>query len=111
MQQTRLNQLLSRFSNQSRVFFANPWRKLSFIVIGWLLGFSLPTVLTSSISQGGDWDVSVALVFLSITEIMDRIIYNPKNKGSQKPWWRDLLYSFKLGFVYGLYLDGVILTS
>lgn len=110
MQQTRLNLLLTRFTRQCRNFVANPWRKLSLIFIGWLLGFSLPTVLTSSISQGGQWDVSVALAFLVFTELINRIVYGGNNS-TPKPWWRDILNSFKIGFVYGLYLDGAILTS
>ena len=110
MQQTRLNLLLTRFTNQFRTFAANPWRKLSLILIGWLLGFSLPTVLTSSISQGGEWDTSLALVFLVFTELINKVVYGSSNS-TPKPWWRDILNSFKIGFVYGLYLDAAILTS
>ena len=112
MQQTRLNLLFTRFINQFRNFAANPWRKLSLIIIFCLIGFSLPTILTSSISQGGDWDATVALVFLIFTESLNRLIFGgKKGYNTPKPWWKDLLYSFKIGFVYGLYLDGVILTS
>ena len=110
MQETRLNLLLTKFTNKCRDFVANPWRKLSLVLLGWSVGFSLPTVLTSSISQGGQWDVSVALVFLVFTEIINKIVYGGNNS-TPKPWWRDILYSFKIGFVYGLYLDAAILTS
>ena len=110
MQQTRLNLLLTSFNNQCRKFVANPWRKLSFVIISWIVGFGLPTLLTSSISQGGTWDASVAFVFLIFTEIVNKIVYGT-NESIQKPWWKDILSSFKIGFVYGLYLDATILTS
>ena len=110
MQQTRLNILLSTLINQFRDFITNPWRKLSFIIIGWLLGFALPTALTASISQDGAWDTSVALVFLIFTESISIIIYG-RRKSEPRPWWIDILNSFKIGFIYCLYLDASILTS
>lgn len=110
MQQTRLNLLLIKFNDQCRNFLFNPWRKLSFILIGWFAGFSLPPLLTSSITQGGTWDASLAFVFLIFTEIVNKIVYATK-ESNQKPWWQDILSAFKIGFVYGLYLNAVILTS
>lgn len=110
MQQTRLNLLLTKFNNQCRNFVANPWRKLSFLIISWFAGFSLPNLLTSSITQGGTWDASVALVFLIFTEIVNKIVYS-NNDFETKPWWKDILSSFKIGFVYGLFLSATILTS
>ena len=110
MQQTRLSLLVSQFTNQCRNFVANPWRRLSVIIIGWLLGFCLPTLLTSSLTQEGRWDTSLALIFLVFTELINKIVFSV-NKSSVKPWWSDLLYSFKLGFIYSLFLHASILTS
>ena len=110
MQQTRLNLLLTLGFRQISQFFANPWRKLSLILVSLLLGFFSGSAVTSTVGQAGKWDISVAIAYLIFSEITNMIVYRRRaNQG--RVLWLDVLNAFKIGFVYCLYLEALKLGS
>lgn len=110
MQETRLNLLLNSLINQITSFLNNPWRQLSFIVIGWLSGYMASDLISTTLSQAGKWDTPIALVYLFFTEITSMIVYRD-NQRKNKVNWTDLLNSFKIGFTFSLYLSAMTLAS
>lgn len=109
MQQTRLSLLIDTVIGQFREFLDNPWRKLSLIIIGWFLGFFCSYAISTSVSQAGKWDVPMAIFYILFTELTSIFVYSrPNNK--KKPFL-ELLNSFKLGLVFGLYLAAMIVAS
>lgn len=110
MQETRLNLLIDTFINQIRSFLNNPWRKLSFIVIGWLLGYLMSDLISTSLAQAGKWDAPIATLYLLFTEVTSILVYG-RTKNQNKVIWTDLLNSLKMGFVFGLYLSALTLAT
>jgi len=110
MQETRLNLLLDTLVNQIRSFLNNPWRKLSFIVIGWLSGYMASDLISTSLAQAGRWDVPIATSYLLFTEITSIIVYG-RTQNKNKVAWTYLLNSFKIGLAFGLYLSAMTLAS
>ncbi|QDZ38773.1 DUF565 domain-containing protein [Euhalothece natronophila Z-M001] len=108
MQNTRLNLLLASFSNQAQQFFANPWRRISLLLISLLFGFFMALAISSIAGQRGDLDVVVAAIMLIFTEVVSRVAYrnNRNNSGLI-----DFLNLFKVGLTYGFYLQAFILGS
>ena len=110
MQNTRLNVLLTTVFIEINRFFSNPWRKLSLIILALFIGFFLSTTVSSSLGQTSLWDPSIALVFLIFSEVVNIIAYRGYSRQDQ-PLWINTLNAFKIGFVYGVYLDGIRLNS
>ncbi|AFZ52451.1 DUF565 domain-containing protein [Cyanobacterium aponinum UTEX 3222] len=110
MQETRLNLLIGNFTNQIKSFLNNPWRKLSFVIIGFLSGYITSDLLSTSLAQAGKWDVPMATTYLIFTEITSMIVYGG-SKNRNKIMWADLLNSFKIGLAFGLYLSAMTLAS
>ncbi|MFP4134336.1 MAG: DUF565 domain-containing protein [Halothece sp.] len=108
MQNTRLNLLLASFSNQTRQFFANPWRRISLLFISLLLGSFMAISISSVAGQRGNVDIVVAAIMLIFTEVVSWIYYrrNRNNSG-----FIDFLNVFKVGLTYGFYLQAFILGS
>ncbi len=110
MQETRLNILFNLALNSFRNFFTNPWRKLALIFILLLLGFFSASAISSTVGQAGKWDINIALILLLFTEISSFISYRRRLENGRSVFV-DFLNSFKIGFVYGLYLEALKLNS
>ena len=110
MQQTRLNLLLTLGFSQISQFFANPWRKLSLILVSLLLGFFVGSGVSSTVGQAGKWDISIAGAYLIFSEIINMIVYR-RRANQERVLWLDVLNAFKIGFVYCLYLEALKLGS
>ena len=110
MQQTRLNLLLTLGFRQISQFFANPWRKISLIFLSLLLGFFLASAVSSTYGQEARWDVTVAGVYLFFSEVTNMIVYR-RRANQERLLWHDVLNTFKIGFVYCLYLEALKLGS
>lgn len=112
MQNTRLNLLLSSFSNQARQFFLNPWRKITLLLISLLLGTFTSVAIVTSAGQQGRLDIIVAAVLLIVTELISWFAYRQtsqsNNQGSSVI---EVLNVFKIGVVYSLYIQALVLGS
>ena len=112
MQNTRLNLLLSSFSNQLRQFFLNPWRKITLLLISLLLGIFMSVAIVTSAGQQGRLDIIVAAVLLIVTELISWFAYRQtsqsNNQGSSVI---EVLNVFKIGVVYSLYIQALVLGS
>ncbi|BAQ62816.1 hypothetical protein GM3708_3222 [Geminocystis sp. NIES-3708] len=71
----------------------------------------MANVLTTSSGQSARWDVTIALIFLIFTELSNFLIYRRTNNSTSKSAWLEMLNSFKIGFIYGLYLEALKLGS
>jgi hypothetical protein len=117
MQETRLNILLNLILNNIRRFFANPWRKLSLIFVFLLFGFFMASAIASTTGQAARWDITVAAILLIFTEISSIIAYRRSANKQRSPnsttqsLFIDLLNYFKMGIIYGLFLEAFKLNS
>lgn len=111
MQNTRLNSLLSGLSKQAEQFFANPWRRISLLLISLLFGVFMAFTISSAAGQRGNLDIIVAAIMLTFTEIISWLTYRRSYNNGSKSELIDFLNFFKVGFVYGLYLQALILGS
>jgi hypothetical protein len=112
MQQTRLNTLLFLLAERIGDFFSNPWRRLSLTLICLLFGFFSASAVSTFSGQEAMWDVTVSLLILILSEAISIVVYgsNSKNKKRQSLFWSCLNY-FKLGVIYGLFLEALKLGS
>ncbi len=108
MQNTRLNLLLASFSNQTRQFFANPWRRISLLLISLLFGIFIAIAISSIVGQKGKLDIVVAAIMVIFTEVISWIHYRRNRNTSGIV---EFLNLFKIGLIYGFYLQAFILGS
>ncbi len=116
MQNTRLNNLVDFLWTRLGLWFANPWRRLSMILISFLFGFLVGQALCTTAGTGQEWILSGMLIIF--TEAVNRLIYSgkfPKGKSNQTvdraSWLADVVNSFKIGLVYSMYLEAFKLGS
>lgn len=109
MQNTRLNLLLASFSNQTRQFFANPWRRISLLLISLLLGTFMAVAISSIAGQRGKLDIVVAAIILIFTEVTSWFAYRGNRNNNSGVI--EFLNVFKVGLAYGFYLQALILGS
>lgn len=118
MQNTRLTNLVNTVLFRLALWFTNPWRHLSLVLISLLLGVFLGTAIPTTAGQAANWDVIVAGVLLLFTEITSRVVYGsnlrrtPMAEGSS---WRSLLAetinALKLGLTYSLFVEAFKIGS
>ena len=121
MQNTRLNTLIDRISQQFVQWAENPWRRLSLIIISLLFGNFLASAISTSTGQRTDLDIVISVILLGITEFINWLTYGSglgRRKRSentvilgQRPIWIAILNSLKLGLTYGLFVEAFKLGS
>lgn len=110
MQNTRLNSLLSTISERLRVWFFNPWRRWSILIISWLFGFFLGSAISTTAGQTAEWDVVIAAFLVLLTEVGSRIFYS-RTIQERKALWVEALNILKVGLIYSLFLEAFKLGS
>lgn len=110
MQNTRLNSLVAVVTRQLAVWFFNPWRRLSLLVISLLLGFFLGTAISTTAGQSADWDITAAGILVAWVEVIDRIYYF-RNRQARRPLWVESLNVLKIGLTYSLFIEAFKLGS
>jgi ACR3 family arsenite efflux pump ArsB len=112
MQQTRLNTLLILLFEKLGEFFTNPWRRLSLIVISLLFGFFFASAISTILGQQARLDVTGAFLILVFCEVVSILVYGraPDNQKRRSLFWSCLNY-FKIGIIYGLFLEAFKLGS
>ena len=110
MQNTRLNSLVASLTGRLAIWFFNPWRRLSFLVISILFGFFLGTAVSTTAGQSADWDIVAAGILVAFSEVVDRIYYrgNPQRSRSL---WVEALNALKIGLTYSLFIEAFKLGS
>ncbi|MBE9130200.1 MULTISPECIES: DUF565 domain-containing protein [unclassified Coleofasciculus] len=118
MQNTRLNNLVDVILVRLAQWFANPWRRLSLIMIGLLLGVFLGTAIPTTAGQTANWDVVAAGVLIIFTETVSRIVYSrnkPRGEILEKPsrlsWLTQVINALKIGLTYSMFIEAFKLGS
>ncbi len=116
MQDTRLNRLTDNAIAYLRQLAGNPWRRLSLIAIGLLVGFFLASAVASGTGQAASWDITAAAVVLLACEAMSRIAYAHRRIvragiTARRTFAIDFLNAVKIGTIYGLFLEAFKLNS
>ncbi|MGB3493816.1 MAG: DUF565 domain-containing protein [Elainellaceae cyanobacterium] len=118
MQNTRLTILVGRSLDQLTLWLNNPWRRLSIIVIGLLIGNFAATVVSTTAGQSADNDILISLLLLGFTELTSWFVYGTRRLAietnrppRQKLLGIELLNSVKIGLVFGLFVEAFKLGS
>ncbi|WP_024545677.1 DUF565 domain-containing protein [Picosynechococcus sp. NKBG15041c] len=120
MQRTRINTLFEEAFVRFSRFFQNPWRRTALILILFLFGNALGTVIPTTAGQAAIWDPVVGVVLLVITELVSRIHYrqpqrlvvNPNDPAqNSNNVFFFLLNILKIGFVYGMFVEAFKIGS
>lgn len=112
MQRTRLNTLVEITSAQTSEFFRNPWRRISLVLMAFLLGFFVAAAIATTSGQNAQWDVVGAALILVFVELVSRWVYGRfGNLQLSRSFVLDVLNSFKMGILYSLFLEAFKLGS
>lgn len=113
VQDTRLNNLIDSVGQQLGLFFSNPWRRTSLLVIALLLGVFLGTAIPTTTGQRSNLDVIVAAIALALTETANWWIYRrrPRGRAVRRSLGSETLNALKIGVTYGLFIEAFKLGS
>lgn len=115
MQRTRLNTLVDTTGAKIEQFFSNPWRRISLIALGLLLGFFAGSAISTTAGQAAEWDIMGAAFVVFFTELISVIVYRRdrrlQSREYKRPLFLDILNFFKLGMIYSLFLEAFKLGS
>lgn len=117
MQNTRLTTLVSRTFTKFTRFTTNPWRRISLVIIAFLLGNFLGAVIVTTTGQIATWDVIAAFLVVIFTEIVSHFVYrrpvsrtiSPEIDGASL--LPEILNSLKIGITYSLFIEAFKLGS
>ncbi|MBW4634496.1 MAG: DUF565 domain-containing protein [Iphinoe sp. HA4291-MV1] len=110
MQNTRLNNLFNAIALRFRLWFFNPWRRFSVLIISFLFGFFLGSAVATTAGQTAEWDIVVAGTLVILTEIGSRIFYS-RSIRERQALWVESLNILKVGLTYSLFLEAFKLGS
>ena len=110
MQNTRLNNLLDTIATNVAQTIINPWRRLCLLLISWLFGFFLGSVVSTTAGQQAQLDIWAAAVLVLLTEVASRLFYS-RGFFSQRAIWVESLNWLKIGLMYSLFLEAFKLGS
>lgn len=115
MQDTRLSRLFEQSLGRLGSFLRNPWRRTSVLIIS-LLGGNFFATLTSTVAgQQADLDVIVSLLLVGVAEAISWVVYRTDRRRLdplvQRSLLLEMLNGFKLGTMYGLFVEAFKLGS
>lgn len=112
MQNTRLNNLLGTITRGLGGWLQNPWRRTSVQLLAVFGGFFTASALITTAGQEAAWDLSMAGILAVGCEVASMVVYR-QTRGStdRSPLVLSILNLFKLGLVYGLFLEAFKLGS
>jgi len=114
MQNTRLNSLTSQLLGRFFGFLRNPWRRLSLLIIGFLGGNFLATIIATVAGQRSTLDVEISLVLMLLVELISWLVYRTDRRleaSPERPLLLEILNNAKLGLLYGLFVEAFKLGS
>ena len=103
LQSTRLQNNVGQAIQRLDQWALNPWRRLSLLALSGLIGFLIGSAITSVAGVLGQMDPVAALVVVLATELTVR------RRRSSEPSLKlpqQLLDFGRIGFLYGLFLEG-----
>nr|YP_009370313.1 conserved hypothetical plastid protein [Bulboplastis apyrenoidosa]ARO90802.1 conserved hypothetical plastid protein [Bulboplastis apyrenoidosa] len=77
--------------------------KFIIYLLSLLLGFFFATILSTMPSQTNDWCIVSSSIVVSITEIMNKYIYN-NEQAQYKQLIKKIINCLKIGILYGLFV-------
>lgn len=110
MQNTRLNNLFDAIARSLGQWFANPWRRLSLLIISFLFGFFLGSAISTSAGQRAELDIWAAALLVLFTEVTSRIFYN-RRFFARRSLLIESLNILKVGLIYSMFLEAFKLGS
>ncbi|MEM6401408.1 MAG: DUF565 domain-containing protein [Cyanobacteria bacterium P01_D01_bin.116] len=110
MQNTRLNSLFDLIVRNLALWFLNPWRRISLLIISFLFGFFFGTVVATTAGQRAVLDIAIAGFLVFLTETSSRIVYRRPPK-ERRLLWVESLNLLKVGFIYSLFVEAFKLGS
>lgn len=109
MQNTRLSNLFDAIARRIEQVLSNPWRRLSSIVISFLFGFFMGTVISTTAGQRANLDIVAAAFIILFTETVSRIYY--RRKEINNSFSVELLNTAKIGLTYSMFVEALKLGS
>lgn len=118
MQNTRLNNLVNVVLAQLDQWFANPWRRLSLILISLLFGVFLGSAIPTSAGQAAEWDIVAAAILVFFTETVSRLVYGSNQRRvqstegvSRRSLLVEVINYLKIGLTYSLFIEAFKIGS
>jgi hypothetical protein len=127
MQRTRLNTLVELAGDRLNQLFSNPWRRSALLLISFLFGVFMGSVIITTAGQDAAWDVSSAAIIVLFTEVISYLFYSRirrvpieetvireqirQSLPQQRSLLLDVLNLFKVGLTYSLFLEAFKLGS
>ena len=109
MQDTRLNILVSAIAQRSQQWLLNPWRRISMIIISFLMGIFMGTAISTTAGQRATLDIYIAAILVFASELTSLFFY--RRSSLKRGGWLEMLNIFKVGFTYSLFIEAFKLGS
>ena len=110
MQRTRLSTLVEQAGQRFSQWVFNPWRRISLTVISLLFGNFFATAISATAGQTAEIDILIAAILLVMVEAISWL-YHRSRSSERRTVLPEILNSFKLGMVYGLFVEAFKLGS
>lgn len=110
MQRTRLSTLVEQVGQRFSQWIFNPWRRLSLAVISLLFGNFFATAISATAGQTAEIDILISAILVAMVELISWL-YHRSRSNDQRTVLPELLNSFKLGMIYGLFVEAFKLGS
>lgn len=109
MQRTRLRQVMGENLHGLALWAGNPWRHVSLLAVVFTVAFLLGNGITTISGALNVFDPMAAVVAMALTELLVR--QRPRLQQQDNHLWLHLVDAFRMGFLYGIILDGFRLMT
>ncbi|MEM1239262.1 MAG: DUF565 domain-containing protein [Cyanobacteria bacterium P01_H01_bin.26] len=110
MQRTRLSTLVEQAGQRFSQWVFNPWRRISLAIISLLFGNFFATAISATAGQTAEVDIVIAAILVALVELISWLYYRVRTS-RDRTTLVEILNSFKLGMVYGLFVEAFKLGS
>jgi Protein of unknown function (DUF565) len=127
MQRTRLSTLVELAGDRLNRLFINPWRRIALLLISFLFGVFMGSVIITTAGQDAVWDVYAAAILMLSAEVVSYFFYSRirrvpieetvsrlqtlPSRIERRSLILDILNLFKIGLTYSLFLEAFKLGS
>jgi len=124
---TRLERYLDLQYERFKIYILYQWSNLTQSTVIFFIGFFSASGIATLIGQTGDWDVLVSAIIVSLNEIISKWVYGLRVQKNQSILLfnmnisipikstnfpiKNQINQFKLGLLYGLFIDAFKLGS
>ena len=109
MQRTRLRRVMGESLHGLALWAANPWRYVSLLAVIFTGAFALGNGITTISGTLNLFDPIAAITAMTLTEVLVR--QRPFLQRQRNHLWLHLVDAFRVGFLYGVLLDGFRLMA